>query len=203
MSLHRRRSPVHRWRLLWPAAPLLAVMWMLLWGAFTWGNLVGGLLVAAVVLLVLPMPPVAVRGPLRPWRLLVLLARFHWDLLRASLQVSVLVFRFGHVPRGAIIGVRLRSTDDLVITVVAELSSLVPGTLVVDAHRITGTLYLHVLDVEVSGGLDAVRRETLDLEARVLRALAPRDELVELGLVAEQPRRAPVAAGTGRGEQER
>jgi len=188
MSLHRRRVSVRRWRLLWPGALFLAVMWMMLWGGLTWANLVGGLIVAVVVLLALPMPPAAFHGTVRPWRLLVLLARFHWDLVRASVQVAGLVLRFGHTPRGAIVGVRLRSDNDLFMTVVAELSSLVPGTLVVDAHRITGTLYLHVLDVDTSGGVEAVRHDTLALEARVLRALGSADDLAMLGLPARRGR---------------
>lgn len=46
--------PLWRDRLL--AAALLVTVWMLLWGVFSWANLVTGLIVAAVVLTVFPLP---------------------------------------------------------------------------------------------------------------------------------------------------
>ena len=67
-------------------------------------------------------------------------------------------------------------------TQTAELSSLVPGSLVVEAHRLTGKLYLHVLDVRQSGGIEAARQSVLDQEERVLRAFASDDELEAAGL---------------------
>jgi multicomponent Na+:H+ antiporter subunit E len=75
----------------------------------------------------------------------------------------------------------------------AELCSLVPGSLVVEAHRLTGMLYLHVLDVEQSGGVERARQTVLDQEERVLRAFASDSELREAGL-------APVGRGTRRAE---
>ena len=57
-----------------------------------------------------------------------------------------------------------------------------PGSLVVEAHRLTGMLYLHVLDVRQSGGIEAARQAVLDQEERVLRAFASDEELVAAGL---------------------
>jgi len=62
----------------------------------------------------------------------------------------------------------------------------VPGSIVVEAHRLTGTLYLHVLDVATAGGVEAARRSVLDQEERVLRAFASDAELEAAGL---RPRR--------------
>jgi multicomponent Na+:H+ antiporter subunit E len=81
-----------------------------------------------------------------------------------------------------VIGVRLRSHSDLYLTVTAELASLVPGSLVIEAHRLTGMLYLHVLDAEAAGGVEAHRAAVLELEERVLRALASDAELERAGL---------------------
>ncbi|MFC6448525.1 Na+/H+ antiporter subunit E [Cellulomonas gelida] len=66
---------------------------------------------------------------------------------------------------------------------VAELCSLVPGSLVVEAHRLTGRLYLHVLDVEAAGGIEAARQAVLDQEERVLRAFGSDAELRAAGLL--------------------
>ncbi|GAA2530015.1 Na+/H+ antiporter subunit E [Rarobacter incanus] len=163
----------------------IIVLWTLLWGDPSVGNLLGGALIAAAVLFALPMTRIRFSGTLRPWPALQLIARFHVDLVLASWHVSVLAFRWRHTPKGAIIGVKLRCANDLVLTSVAQICALVPGTLVVDAHRLTGTLYLHVLDLAGSGGAEKVRADTLELEGRVLRAIGSRADLERAGLVGE------------------
>ncbi|MEK8226242.1 monovalent cation/H+ antiporter complex subunit F [Oerskovia sp. M15] len=76
------------------------------------------------------------------------------------------------------------------MTITAELSSLVPGSLVIEAHRLTGMLYLHVLDLDAAGGADKVRQDALDLEARVLRAFASNDDLRAAGSTSTRARDA-------------
>ncbi len=86
------------------------------------------------------------------------------------------------------IRVHLRSESDVYLTLTAELTTLVPGSLVVEAHRQTGVLYLHLLDVETLGGVEKVRADTLEVEARILRALATDSEL-EAAALSRSPRR--------------
>lgn len=179
MTLHRRRPNLAAQ---WPTILWLAVVWVLLWGDVSWGNIIAGLLIAVTITVVLPLPAIAFHGTVRPLALLALLVRFVTDLVVASIQVSVQAFRFGHTPRGAVVGVRLRSSSDLYLTLVAELSTLVPGSLVIEAHRLTGMLYLHVLDLDSYGGIDKVRDDVHALEARVLRALASEEELEAAGV---------------------
>lgn len=179
MTLHRRRANLAAQ---WPTIVWLAIVWVLLWGEVSWGNIVAGLIVALIITLVMPLPAIAFHGKVRPLALLALFVRFASDLVIASVQVSLQAFRFGHTPRGAVVGVRLRSSSDLYLTLVAELSTLVPGSLVIEAHRLTGMLYLHVLDLDSYGGVDKVRDDVHALEARVLRALASDEELEAAGL---------------------
>ena len=124
------------------------------------------------------------QGCRRPVGIIKLFARFALDLVRASFEVSLIALRPGYQTRGAVIGVQLRSHSDLYLTLTAELASLVPGSLVVEAHRLTGKLYLHVLDVRQSGGIEAARQAVLDQEERVLRAFASDEELAAAGLVS-------------------
>jgi len=179
MSLHPRRA---RTRIAWGTVVWLTVVWVLLWGDLTIGNVLAGVLIGLAVTTGLRMTPIAFHGHVRPLRVVALFARFAVDLVRASFEVSLLALRPRHTPRGAVIGVQLRSHSDLYLTMTAELCSLVPGSLVVEAHRLTGMLYLHVLDVEQSGGIEAARRSVLDQEARVLRAFASDAELAAAGL---------------------
>jgi len=174
----------------WPTVVWLAFVWMMLWGTLSLANLIVGLLIGVLVTGGLRMTPIVFHGRVRPLGLLRLVGRFAFDLVRASFEVSLLALRPGHVPHGAVIGVQLRSHSDLYLTLTSELSSLVPGSLVVEAHRLTGKLYLHVLDVEQSGGVEKARRTVLAQEERVLRAFASDEELRQAGL--------PLRAARGR-----
>ena len=52
-------QPRTRWRDRLVAAAVMVVVWMLLWGVFSWANLISGLAAAAVVLAVFPLPCVS------------------------------------------------------------------------------------------------------------------------------------------------
>ena len=193
MSLHPRRR---RLAAQWPTMIWLVAVWVLLWGDLSVGNVLAGAIVAVLVTGALRMTPIDFHGRLHLGGLVVLVARFAWDLVRASVEVSWVALRPRHTPHGAVIGVQLRNHSDLYLTMTAELCSLVPGSLVVEAQRLTGMLYLHVLDVEQSGGVEAARKTVLDQEERVLRAFASDEEMRAAGLEPHRLR----AARAGRRE---
>jgi multicomponent Na+:H+ antiporter subunit E len=190
MSLHPRRRSVrfHLVTVAW-----LTAVWVLLWGELSAANVLGGAAVAVVVTATLPMPAIEFHGRIHLVPLLYLLWRFGVDLVVASAQVAARALDTRRAPRGAVLAVPLRSHSDLYLTLTGELCSLVPGSLVVEAHRVTGMLYIHVLDVESAGGIEAARTHVLDTEARLLRAIASDEELAEAGLT-----RRPLRAGHAR-----
>ncbi|WP_405093841.1 Na+/H+ antiporter subunit E [Micromonospora sp. NBC_01392] len=169
-----------RWRNRAVAVTGLVTVWVLLWGTFTWANVISGLAVAAVLLVVFPLPPVTFAGRIRPVPLARFLARFLWDLVVASAQVAWLAVRFGHTPRGAIIAVRLRVNTDLNLTLTAEALSLVPGSLILEADRGTGTLYVHVIGVRTLDEVERFRRGVRELEERIVAAVGSAEELRRL-----------------------
>ncbi|GIG29636.1 Na+/H+ antiporter subunit E [Cellulomonas marina] len=187
MSLHPRR----RWRPQWLTVVWLTVVWVLLWGDLSVANVLVGALLGLLVTGGLRMAPVVFHGRVRPLALVRLVAVFVVDLVRASAEVSWVALRPGRRPRSAVVRVELRSHSDLYMTVTAELLSLVPGSVVVEAHRLTGRLYIHVLDVGLTGGVEGARQQALDQEERVLRAFASDEELRAAGLL---PGRAEVRA---------
>lgn len=195
MSLHPRR---HGLRFSIAATLWLTTVWVLLWGELSVANVLGGLAVALVVGFTLRMPSVHFTGWIHPLSLAYLLVMFARDLVVASVQVVRLAFTPGRVPHSAVIAIQLRSVSDLYLTLTAEVTSLVPGSIVVEAHRTTGVMYVHVLDVGLSGGLEKARHHVLDNEARVLRALASNAELAAAGL-ARNPRHPPPAPQEVRG----
>jgi len=158
------------------AVAVLVAVWVLLWGTFTWASLVGGLLVALVVLAVFPLPPVTFAGRLHPLGLLRFALRFARDLVVASAQIAVQAFRFGHTPRSAVIAVPLRVPSDLNLTLTAEALSLVPGSLIIEVDRATGTLYAHVFGVRNRAEVERVRQGVLALEARIVTAIGSAEE---------------------------
>lgn len=162
-----------RYRALQPfALAWLTLVWLALWGDVSVLLVVSGVLVAVLACLSFPLPPVKLEARVRPLRLLVLALRFVVDVVRASLEVSVVVLRRRPV-RNAVVAVDLDSNSDFVLTGVAAMLSLVPGSIVVEARRSTHTLYLHVLDVPDVAAVERFRQDALAVEARFLAAFEP------------------------------
>ena len=175
LDLWRQRvSPV--------GASLLTLMWVLLWGDLSWGNVVAGLALALTILLLAPMP----HGPqrrltIRPIALARLMLVFAKDTAVAAAPI-VWVIITGRRPREAIIRVQTRAHSDGFLAATAGFTALVPGSIVIDAHRMTGTLYIHVFDVdEGPEAMDEAHEQVLRQEERILRALASDDELMTAG----------------------
>lgn len=161
-----------RHRALQPTALLwLTVVWVALWGDLSIANVVSGFLLGVVVSLVFPMPPVRMRLRIRPLRLLWLLTRFLYDVVVASVQVAAKTIAPKGTLHNSVIEVDLRTDSDFVLTVVAEMTSLVPGSIVVEARRSTRTLYLHVLDTPDAASVETARERTYALERRVVMAI--------------------------------
>lgn len=189
---HTPRPPAARRRLRRPSLFItgwLTIVWVLLWGTFSLSQVLFGLIVALLVTSLLPLPSTPMRWTVRPTALVRLVWEFVRDLSIASWQVTLLALR-GRTPRSALIRVQLHGHSDVYLATTAGLVSLVPGTVVVDAHRLTGTLYLHVLDVADADALQAAHDAALRQEELVLRAFATRAELVDAGYVPSASMRA-------------
>ncbi len=178
-----RRSFVDSWRD--RVSPLslamLTLMWVLLWGDLSWGNVVAGLTLSVIIAFFVPMP----RGPrrrlvIRPIALLRLAVVFAKDVVVAATQIAWTILR-GKKPREAIIRVQTRAHSDGFLAATAGFTALVPGSIVVDAHRMTGMLYIHLFDIESREALDDAHARVLEQEERILRALATDEELMIAG----------------------
>ena len=120
-------APGPRLRHQCPLLVWLVVVWILLWGTWSWANLLSGAAVALVVMLVLPLPPVVGGTRVRPLPLIRFVGHFLVDLAVSGAQVAWRAIGPGGVQQGAIVRVQLRADSDLLLTVVAETISLVPG----------------------------------------------------------------------------
>jgi multicomponent Na+:H+ antiporter subunit E len=163
----------HLWRDIRVQLPFLAwlvVLWMLLWAQFTVLSFLTGLVVAIFVTRVFRLPTVALSGRINLWYAALFVVQFLFAVLSGALSVTVQVFDFRRQPGTAIIAVPLRYADDLV-THVAVVSSLIPGSLVVETDRDRRILYLHVIGVRNLADVEEQRAGVLRWERRVVRAL--------------------------------
>lgn len=176
-----KKSRRARARLRWQPRQVLVltVLWLVLWGQVNLVTVVGGILVGVLVTILFPLLPIEWGGRLNPWGSIVLLAHLLKDLAVASFGLAV--FAFGRdMPSPGIVRINLHSDSDLYQVNTAELVSVVPGTIVVDARQRSRTLYLHVFDMPRPETRDEVVADTIALERRVVRALGSRAEFEAL-----------------------
>ncbi|WP_448852716.1 Na+/H+ antiporter subunit E [Corynebacterium sp. 335C] len=154
----------------------LVVMWQLLWGEVTVGNLVGGVLVAGFISLVVPMPRVPVTGlRINWWAMAKLFAAWAIDFVVASLRVAWLAVRRADPPPSAVIKVPMRTNDDITLASAIALINLQPGGIVTDIDRGRQLLTMHILDGSSTGGIERTIAELARMERRVIRAFEDRD----------------------------
>lgn len=151
------------------AALALLAVWLLLWGELSAANVASGLVVVAAVVAVdarLRMPR---RHRIHPFRVVVLVIDLFRRLVVASWAVVLTVLHPTPTRLAAgVVRVELRSASPVVTTLVADLITLTPGTLTLDARD--GALFVHVLGLSDP---DPVRAEVRELERLVTAAFTP------------------------------
>ncbi|MDT0203461.1 Na+/H+ antiporter subunit E [Nocardioides sp. AE5] len=163
------RTPRHK-LVQWPVLLWLTLVWMMLWRDFSLGQAAFGFVVALATCLFFPLPRLGMRLHVRVIPLLWLLVRFLVDVIVSSTQVAWATLRSTKNLRNAVVEVDLRTDSDFVLTVVAEMICLIPGSLAIEARRSTHTLFFHAFDVKDEAGVEKFRQRVLDQEARVVRA---------------------------------
>ncbi len=163
-----------------PLLVWLVLVWILLWGTWSWANLLSGAAVALIVTLLLPLPPVVGGTRLRPLPLIRFVGHFLGDLVVSGAQVAWRALGPGGVRRGAIVRVQLRADSDLLLTVVSETISLVPGSLVLDLDREHRLISVHLLHVDDLADVERQKADVLATEERIVRAFGTPDDIAAL-----------------------
>ena len=117
----------------------LVVVWGALWGDWSIGNLVFGLLLALLVTRLLTLPPVRLSGRFNVVHFALFVPTFIWQVAKASFHVSWLAVTQGPRVCNAVLGVPLRQNNDLLMTAVGHTMALIPGSLVVEVTAATGS----------------------------------------------------------------
>jgi multicomponent Na+:H+ antiporter subunit E len=176
-----RRHVLRLWVLCW-----LMLVWILLWGSLSPANIVGGLAIAVVITVLLPLPVVPVDGRLHPLSLLWLVLVVAWQLVLSSVQVAWLSIKPGPPPLTAVLRAHLAIKSDLVLVLAVNIFNLVPGSIVLEIDQERRLIYMHVLDV---GSEKAVARfyRQVELTERLLVAAFERDEDWQPAVSKEEP----------------
>ncbi len=196
MSAEGSPTTGHRLRHQIPLLLWLVLVWNLLWGTWSWANLLGGVVVALGVTLLLPLPPVVGGAHLRPAALLRFVGHFVVDLISSGALVAWQTVRPAGIDRSAIITVQLRTDSDLLLTILSESLTLVPGSMVIDLDRERQMIALHILHVRDESDIERQRDGVLAEEERVVRAFGSPDEIAAFDTapgttVAASGRRTP------------
>ncbi len=146
----------------------LVAVWVALEGEITLGNIVGGALIATILIVVLPNPR---RPPnrehFRPIPALKWAADFVWRALVANAMVVSEIVTKRQLLEEGVIRVPFPPMSDGLTTLYTNTITLTPGTLVLDVEPDTRNIYVHVMhrkDLEAERGA-LERSATLIIEA--------------------------------------
>lgn len=164
-----RRLALRLWVLVW-----LMLVWILLWGTVSPANVLGGLAIAGLITILLPLPAVPVEGRLHPLSLLRLVAVVAYQLVLSSLQVAWLAIKPGPPLLSAVLRARLGVKSDLVLALAVNIMSLIPGSMVLEIDQKRRLIYVHVIDVGNDKAVSRFYRQVAQIE-RLLVAAFERD----------------------------
>ncbi len=147
----------------------LVLVWVLLWGEVSAGNVLSGLAIAVALLVVFPLDAVAhVDHRIHPLGIARLLAYFVLELVMSTTAVARDILIGPSRVRTGIVACPLRVDADGLVTFLANMLALSPGTLPIHIGRDPLVLYIHVLRLDDP---DAVRRRVARLEELAVGAL--------------------------------
>ena len=147
---------------------LLALVWLVITGGFSLGNLLFGFLLGAGSLFLI-REQIGAQGYFRRGRKVLALVLFLiYDLAVSAWRVANVVLSPKLDVRPGVFLYRHKVETDFEIALLANLVGLTPGTLIFDLSEDETTLFVHALDCSDP---DARRREIEDgFERRILEA---------------------------------
>jgi multicomponent Na+:H+ antiporter subunit E len=158
----------------------LVLLWLMLWDSVTVVTVVTGIVLAFLVTRVFYLPPVVLSGRFNVWHGLIFGLWFLYSVLHASIEVAWYAFRRRAVGAGSVIACDLRTSSDLVLTLIADTASLIPGSIIIDSDRAMGILYLHFLDCDSDEKLRRAKAQVYYIEELLIRTLGSARDLAAL-----------------------
>ena len=151
---------------------LFVALWLLAWGELSVANVVSGIAVAGALLVAFPLRPRS--GPtwrVRPVGVVRLVGYVAQQLVSSNLVMTGQVLRRHPNPNEGVLAHRLVDPSPEVVTVMASVIALSPGTMVVDVDPASAVIYVHFLFLN---DVARARADLARLERLVVGALLRR-----------------------------
>lgn len=163
----------------------LTAIWVLLWGRLSVANVLSGVIVAAVLLVLYPTGAVADTpvGRPRPIAFLRVLGYILGQVVVSNAHIAREIVTRGSNIRTGIVACRLRTDSERMITFLANVLALSPGTMPVHVQVEPPVIYVHVLHLFDP---DATRRRVALLEALSVRAFGSPEAVAALAVEVHQ-----------------
>lgn len=159
-------------------AALLVAVWVLLWGSLTVANVASGIAVVAIVLWLVPDTRVRAALPtVRPLPALRFVGRILVEVVRANAVLTREVVTRSSSIRTGVVAVPLPLCSDGLVTLVANVLALTPGTMPVEVRRDPSAIYVHVLHLD---DVDDVRRDVQHLAELAVAAFGSAEAVAAL-----------------------
>lgn len=157
---------------------LMLAIWLLLWGALSLANVLSGLLMVAVILWLIPDSDFEVRVPrFRPVALAHFLGYVAIDVARANYFVIREILSRSPSRATGVVEVPLRHSSEGLLTLVANLLALTPGTMPLEVTQNPTVIYVHILHLS---DIEAARRDVQRLSELAVRALGSPEAIAAL-----------------------
>lgn len=145
------------------------VMWVMLQGELTVGNVLAGLFIGLAVSLLLPLPAIpsgAIHVHLRP----LIGLGWHWlgGLFRGAFAVAWISLRPAPPPTTAIVTVPMRVESELILALATALYNLQPGGTVTDIDVGNREWTIHLLNAGSGSDIERQKRAVAELERRLI-----------------------------------
>lgn len=162
-------------------AVLLVTIWVLAWGSLTWANVLSGVVVAASLLAAVPDVRRASHPPtVRPLPAARLAVRMLRDVAVSTLQLAREVLTRGSGVATGVVRVPLAGCSDEMVTILASLVALTPGTMPIEVEQGPTVMYVHVLHLDAP---ERVRRAIWSLRDQVVHAFGTPEAIAEVARV--------------------
>lgn len=148
---------------------LLTLVWVALTGSYNPANFVFGLVLSFLILWLMARKGKDTRYFLRVPKIIAFMFYYLFQMIKANLQVAYDVVTPHYFMRPGIVGLPLDAKTDFEITMLSNMISLTPGTLVVDLSSDRKTMYVHVMYMKSRE--DFIKTTKGGLERRLLEIL--------------------------------
>lgn len=127
---------------------MLTLIWVALTGAFTYINMLIGFVISYFILWIISRNSEDRRYFTIVFKIIGFFFFFLWEMLKANWQVAYEVMTSNLHMKPGIVKIELEAKTDLEITLLSNLISLTPGTLVIDVSDDRKVMYVHGMYLE-------------------------------------------------------